>query len=133
MKTVLIAEDEEYNYLFIEEVLSDIACPDFSGDLKLIHAKDGNEAVEICKSNPNIDLILMDIKMPIMDGHTATIQIKAFRHDLVIIGQSAYTMDQYIIKFEENVFDDYITKPISENELQQKVMKYIGKQNTIVK
>ncbi len=119
--TVLVAEDEEYNYLYIEELLIDM-------DLKLIHAKDGKEAVEICKANTDINLILMDIKMPILDGHTATNQIREFRPELVIIGQSAYTLEQYIEKYCENPFDDYITKPINEDELKQKLMKYIAKQ-----
>jgi len=118
--TVLIAEDEEYNYLYIEELLIDM-------DLKLIHAKDGKEAIEICKANPDINLVLMDIKMPILDGHTATNQIRVFRPDLVIIGQSAYTLEQYIEKYCGNPFNDYITKPINETELKQKLMKYINK------
>ncbi len=120
LKTVLVAEDEENNYLFIEELLIDM-------NLRLIHAKNGQETVEICKSNPNIDLILMDIKMPIMDGNVAAKKIKEFRPDLKIIAQSAYTFEQYREKYHENVFDDYTEKPINEIELKQKVMKYFDK------
>ena len=117
LKTVLVAEDEEYNFLLIEEYLIDM-------DLKLIHAKDGKETVEICKANPNIDLILMDIKMPIMSGDTAAKLIKEFRPDLIIIAQSGYALETEIEKYI-GIFDDYITKPINEDELNQKVMKYI--------
>ncbi len=119
-KTILIAEDEEYNYFLIEELLKE-------PDVHLIRAKDGKETVEICKSNPNIDLILMDIKMPLLDGNTAAKQIKEFRPDVIIIAQSAYTLEQYKYKYRENVFDDYVAKPINGNELKQKVMKYFDK------
>ena len=122
-RTVLVAEDEEYNFLFIEELLIDM-------DLKLIHAKDGKETVEICKANPKIDLVLMDIKMPIMSGHEAAKLIKKFRPDLAIIAQSAYGLEQEIEKYGE-IFDDYVTKPIDEDDLKQKLMKYIVKQENI--
>ena len=73
------------------------------------------------------DIVLMDIKMPIMDGCTATKLIKELRPDLPVIAQSAYTLEQYHEKYNENPFDDYITKPINENVLKQKIMKYIDK------
>jgi len=93
--------------------------------LKIIHAKDGQETVEICKSNPNIDLILMDIKMPIMDGHEAAKQIKKLRPDLPIIAQSAYALENEKEKFSGDCFDEYITKPIDVKELKSKFKKFI--------
>jgi len=119
-KTILVAEDEEYNFLFIEELLIDM-------DLKLIHAKDGKETVEICKTNSKIDLILMDIKMPIMDGHEAAKIIKKQKPELPIIAQSAYALEHERAKYE-GIFDDYLTKPINENDLKQMVMKYFDLQ-----
>jgi len=116
-KTVLVAEDEEFNFLFIEELLIDM-------DLKLIHAKDGKETVDIFKSNPNIDLILMDIKMPIMTGHEAAKIIKEIKPNLPIVAQSAYALEHERAKYE-GIFDNYLTKPINENDLKQMVMKYI--------
>ncbi len=120
--TILIAEDDEYNYLFIEEILLNM-------DFKLIHAKNGKEAIDICKLNPEINLILMDIKMPIMDGNTAAKLIKEFRPDLPIIAQTAYYYEQCKEIYGEMVFDEYITKPINDDELKQKLMKYIDKSN----
>jgi len=116
-RTILVAEDEEYNFLFIEELLIDM-------DLKLIHAKDGRETIEIFKSNPNIDLILMDIKMPIMTGHEASIIIKELNTNIPIIAQSAYALEHERAKYE-GIFDDYLTKPINGEDLKQKVLKYI--------
>ncbi len=117
-KTILVAEDEEFNFLLIEEMLINM-------DFTIIHAKEGKEAVEIFKSNPNIDLILMDIKMPFMDGHTAALIIKEIKPNLPIIAQSAYALEHEIENYRNNAFDDYIIKPINEAELKQKVLKYI--------
>ncbi len=115
---ILVVEDEEYNYLLVEELIND-------GSIRLIHAKDGREAVKMCQLNKDIDLVLMDIKMPIMDGHTAAKLIKEFRPALPIIAQTAYALDHEIKQYSGGGFDDYITKPINEKELKQKVMKYI--------
>ncbi len=116
-KIVLVAEDVEYNFLFIEELLIYM-------NLKLIHAKDGKETVEIFKSNSHIDLILMDIKMPIMTGHEAAIIIKELNPNIPIVAQSAYALEHERAKYE-GIFDDYLTKPINENDLKRLVMKYI--------
>jgi signal transduction histidine kinase/CheY-like chemotaxis protein len=118
MTTVLIAEDEDVNFILIEELLSGM-------NLTLIHTKDGIETVETCKSNPDIGLVLMDIKMPCMDGHTAALKIREFCPNMPIIAQSAYALQHEIDKYSGAAFDDYITKPINEKELLQKVKKYI--------
>jgi PAS domain S-box-containing protein len=120
--SILVAEDEEYNFILIEMILK-------KEDFSLIHARDGQEAVDICKANPDIDIILMDIKMPIMDGHEAAKQIKIFRPDLIIIAQSAYTLEQYLSQYAENPFDDYISKPIMKEALKKTFLKYINNQS----
>lgn len=117
--TMLVAEDEEYNFLFIEELLNGM-------DLKLIHAKDGKETIDICRNNSDIHLVLMDIKMPLMDGHTAAQFIKKFRSDLPIVAQSAYALEHEIEKYR-GIFDDYITKPI-DAEILIKIVKQYQKQ-----
>lgn len=115
---VLIAEDEMINFLLIQKLLSDMK-------LNLLYAQTGKEAIRLCQTNPNIALILMDIKMPIMDGFTAAKEIQKLRPDLPIIAQSAYALTHEIEKFNQ-FFDDYITKPINKFELKQKVQKYLG-------
>ena len=115
--SVLVAEDDESNYLYIEELLLDF-------NIKILHAKNGNEAVELWKSNVEIDLILMDIKMPLMDGHEAAKIIKQHKPDLPIIAQSAYALEHERSKYE-GTFDDYLTKPIEEEMLKNILMKYI--------
>jgi len=116
-RTILVAEDLEYNFLFIEELLIEM-------DYKLIHAKNGEETVDICKTNPAISLVLMDIKMPIMDGYTAAKIIKESHPSLPIIAQSAYAMEQEKEKYQGCAFDDYITKPIDGDELKKKIVNW---------
>jgi len=84
--TILIVEDEEVNYLYLDILLTDIKL-----NLAILHAKHGKEAVKMCKEDSAINLILMDIKMPIMTGLEATRLIKEFRPDLPIIAQTAYS------------------------------------------
>lgn len=116
--TIIIAEDEEYNFRFIKELLNHF-------NFDIIHTRNGLETVNACKSNPNIKLVLMDIKMPLMDGHTAAKLIKEFYPELPIIAQSAYALDIEIDKYK-NVFDSYITKPINSKLLLEIINKHMG-------
>ena len=117
-KTILIAEDEDFNYLFLEEVL-------LKHKLKLMRAVNGKEAVEICEKHNSIDLVLMDIKMPVMDGYQATQKIKFLRPKLPVILQTAITEDSDLQKACENGCNDYIIKPIVKNELLRLLKKYL--------
>jgi len=116
-RIILVAEDEEYNFLLIEELLIEM-------DFKIAHTKDGLATIEFCKSNKDIALILMDIKMPLLDGYNAAKIIRQIHPDLPIIAQSAYALEKEIEKYS-GVFDDYIIKPIIEQELKDKVLKYL--------
>lgn len=112
-KTILIAEDEEINFLFIHTLLSKYAGFKFN----IIHAKDGQEAVEACSNNKNIDLVLMDIKMPIMNGYEATKIIKSKFPNLPIIAQTAYSTGQERELALRHGCDDFISKPIKKDNL----------------
>ncbi len=119
--TILVAEDEEVNYLYIEALFEDVMEDDFN----LIHAKNGKEAFEICTSNKNIDLVLMDIKMPVMNGHEATEKIKSEFPNLPIIAQTAYSTEsdkQFALKHGCN---DFISKPIDKEKLFGMINKYL--------
>ena len=117
-KTILIAEDEEVNYTFLVEALS-------NSNVNIIWAQDGKQAIEICKNTPNIDLILMDIKMPEVDGYEATRMIKSFRPNIPIIAQTAYAMAGEKEKSLKAQCDDFITKPIRVKTLITIVSKYL--------
>lgn len=117
MSSVLVAEDEEYNFLLIREILN-------YSNIDFLHAKNGQEAIDILQVNPSVQLVLMDLKMPVMGGYEAAIHIKQRRPDLPIIVQSAYTIEQDIAKYK-HCFDDYISKPLSEEKLLENIYIHI--------
>lgn len=89
-----------------------------------MHAITGVEAVEACHSNPDIDLILMDIQMPEMNGHEATRQIRQFNKDIVIIAQTAYVFSGDREKAIEAGCNDYISKPYNQSLMLALIKKY---------
>ncbi len=119
-KTILIAEDEEINYLYFKQIFKQT-------NASLIWVKTGLEAIEAVKNNPDISIILMDCKMPIMDGYTATTEIKKLKPELPIIAQTAFAMADEQEKSIESGCDDKITKPIRIKELFSILDKFLGK------
>ena len=120
--TILIVEDEEVNFLFIEILLSEkvnIACD-------ILHAKNGVEAIEMCQNNA-IDFVLMDINMPVMDGLEATKNIKKEFPNLPIVAQTAYSTREDKETALSAGCDDFITKPIDLNKLKAVLYKYLMK------
>lgn len=118
-KTVLIAEDEENNYRLMVTLLSRL-------NIDFIHARNGQEAVEICRENMDIDLVVMDIKMPVMDGYEATAKIKEFRPSLPIVAQTAYAFESDKNRVFSAGCDDYISKPINKENLNVIFRKYLS-------
>ncbi len=116
-KTILVAEDERSNFMLIEQILK-------PGKPSIIWAQNGIEAIEKFKNN-KIDLVLMDIKMPNIDGLAATKQMKDINNTIPIIAQTAYAMATDKNKILDAGCDDYITKPIKIAELKEKIMKYL--------
>ncbi len=110
-KHVLIVEDVEWNYKFLEVLLTSHV------KVKIFWAKDGVEAVNICREHPEIDLVLMDIQMPEMNGYEATRHIKEFRPKLPIIAQTAYVMANEMEKCFTAGCQGFISKPIRKDEL----------------
>jgi len=108
-KVILVAEDEEINYLFLEEVLSRTGA-------KVIWAKNGFEAIQMYQQN-EVDLILMDLKMPEMNGYESMQQIKDKKGKTKIIAQTAFAMSGEREEILEAGFDGYISKPIKISEL----------------
>lgn len=115
---ILVAEDEISNFKLIEAILK-------RNNYKIIRAENGEEAVEMCRNNSDIRLVLMDIRMPIMDGLIATKKIKSFNPDLPIIAQTAYAMDGDENKAKEEGCNDYISKPIKKELLLEKLKAFL--------
>ena len=117
LDTILIVDDEISNYDYLAEIVQEHC-------RNMLHAFDGEQAIDFCRNNQQIDLILMDIKMPGIDGNTATKLIKAFRPNLPIIAQTAYANDNDKEQFLESGFDDFICKPFSIKTLCSLIDKY---------
>ena len=107
---ILIAEDDPLSSDLLRVFLS-------STSRELLFAKTGTEAVNICRSDPNIDIVLMDIKMPEMDGYEATKKIREFNNDIVIIAQTAFALVGDRDKAIKAGCNDYISKPITKNKI----------------
>jgi CheY-like chemotaxis protein len=91
----------------------------------ILTARTGNEAVNICRNNPDLDLILMDIQMPEMNGYEATSQIRQFNKDVVIIAQSAYALSHDRQKAIDAGCNDFISKPILKDDLLTLIQKHL--------
>jgi CheY-like chemotaxis protein len=117
-KKVIIAEDEEANFLLLAEYLEPTA-------IQVIHAGDGNEILEILqKIEP--DIILLDMKMPKMSGFEVISKIRQMNKSVPIIAQTAYTMVGDKDKIIQAGCNDYISKPIEEEKLIEKMSKYLN-------
>lgn len=116
-KVILIAEDDNINFLLFQKMMQ-------NKGYEIIRAHDGQEAVDICINNSNIDLVLMDIKMPVMNGFEAIEQIRPIRPQLPIIAQTAYSSSEDKVKITKAGFDDYITKPLNRERLFELIDKF---------
>ncbi|MFO7999684.1 MAG: PAS domain S-box protein [Marinilabilia sp.] len=114
---ILIAEDDEISEILLVEVLNSLA-----GDI--VNARTGLDAVDACREHRDIDLVLMDIQMPEMNGYEATKKIREFNKDVVIIAQTAYGLSGDREKSIEAGCNDYISKPISQDKLIALIEKY---------
>jgi PAS domain S-box-containing protein len=116
---ILIAEDEDSNFTVLNILLTKRM------NARTIRANNGVEAVQLCRENPEIAIVLMDIKMPLLDGYEATIQIKEFLPQLPIIAITAFGLTGDESKALAAGCDDYIAKPIQTTQLIEKVNKWL--------
>ncbi len=114
---ILIAEDDEVSALFITTVLEKIS-------REILYAETGVEAIDVCRNNPDIDLVLMDIKMPVLNGYEAVKQIRNFNKEVIIFAQTAYALSGDREKAIMAGCNDYISKPILNDKLQTLIHKY---------
>lgn len=113
-KTVLIAEDVNDNFLFLKTYLR-------KTKINVLWAKDGREAIDMCTKNNDIDIVLMDIRMPNVDGYEATAEIKKMKPNMPVIAQTAYALNSDYQKVFDSGCNDYITKPILGASLLEKM------------
>jgi signal transduction histidine kinase len=113
---ILVAEDDEISNSLISRMLQKIS-------KEVLHARTGVEAIVTCRKNPDLDLVLMDIRMPDMDGYEATRQIRQFNKDVIIIAQTAYAFSGDREKAIEAGCNEYISKPINKTLLYELIKK----------
>lgn len=119
-KTILVAEDEPANFLFIEKILK-------ATEVKILRAENGAEAVSFASTHPEIDLVLMDIYMPNLDGFEAVKQIKAIRPGLPVVAQTFYQQEITEKEFGISGFDAIIRKPVNINKLLAMLERFLVK------
>ena len=119
-KKILIVEDDLVNRLLLVELLD-------NPSVKVLTAQNGLEALDLVEKDRSIDLVLMDIKMPVMDGVEATMIIRKNGGTMPIIAQSAYAQTSDIVRALEAGCSDYITKPIDSKDLYVKLNQYLNK------
>jgi signal transduction histidine kinase/CheY-like chemotaxis protein len=119
-KTILIVEDDMNNYTYIEKIL-------LLTNIKILHAWNGMEAIELLKNHSEISLVLMDFKMPVLDGYEATRLIKEFRPELPIIAQTAYAFSNDKTKAFDAGCNDYLSKPFQKDIIIEAIGKYLEK------
>jgi hypothetical protein len=117
---MLIVEDDEISYSLLSRIVQKIS-------KEILHAITGVQAVESCRNNPDLDLVLMDIRMPMMNGLEATQQIRQFNKDVIIIAQTAYGFSGDCEKAMEAGCNDYISKPINKTLLYELINKHCNK------
>lgn len=116
-KKIMIVEDDVSSRLYLNKILEKTGA-------SLLSACDGKEAIEIARANPDIDIILMDIQLPRIDGYGAAKVIRELRKDVIIIAQTAYSLLGDRERIISSGFDDYIVKPIFPRQLIEKLGKY---------
>ncbi len=117
-KNILVVEDEDVNFIFINLILT-------NNHFNVLRACTGTEAVMYVKNNTNIDLILMDIELPELNGWGAILQIKKIDEKLPIIVQTAFNLKEYEKRCFEMGCQAFIAKPYNANDLLAQIKKYL--------
>jgi CheY-like chemotaxis protein len=114
-RKILIVEDDISSRLYLNKILE-------RAGAELFNAENGLEAVNMALNNPDIELILMDIQLPVMDGGTAARKIRESGKSIKIIAQTAYGFTSEMEEMLSSGFDDYIIKPIYSDQLINKII-----------
>jgi two-component system CheB/CheR fusion protein len=117
--TILIVEDEPLNLFMLKEFLR-------PSGIRILHAGTGDDAVKLYQEHKDIDLILMDIRIPGMNGYTATREIRKSSKKIPIIAQTAYAMQEDRKKCLEAGCNDFLSKPLNKELLLQSIVKFLG-------
>lgn len=123
-KKILIVEDDLSSRLYLNKILE-------KAGVNILNAGDGQEAVDIAINNPDIDIILMDIQLPVLDGYSALAKIREVRKDIVVVAQTAYGLLGDKEKILNSGFNDYIIKPILSQNLIEKLTENLKRKYSL--
>jgi CheY-like chemotaxis protein len=121
-KKILIVEDDLSSRLYLNKILE-------KTEAIILNAGDGQEALDIALGNPDIDIILMDLQLPVMDGYSTAQKIRGFREKVIIIAQTAYGLMDEKERIMDSGFDDYMIKPIISQNLIDKLKSNLSGKN----
>jgi CheY-like chemotaxis protein len=123
-KTILIAEDDHFSYVYLKEILSGTG-------IKILYADNGIRAFAECLKSQNISVVLMDVKMPVVNGLESTRLIKKYKPHIKIIAQTAFAMPEDKQKCFNAGCDDYVTKPVIPEELFTKLIHIFSDEKSL--
>lgn len=118
-KNILVVEDDEASAFLLGEILKGTGA-------RIDYTTDGKEAIEFVRQHPDTDLILMDVHLPMIDGFTATREIKSFARDVVVIAQTAYAFSNNRLEAREAGCDEFLTKPLRPAILLDKMSGFLS-------
>jgi len=124
-RKILIVEDDLSSKLYLNKILE-------KTEVTILNAGDGQEAIDIILANPDTDIVLMDIQLPVMDGYTTAKKIREFRKNIIIIAQTAYGLLGEKEKILDSGFDDYLIKPIFSQNLIDKLESNLDRMKSSV-
>lgn len=122
-RKILIVEDDLSSRLYLNKILE-------KAGVIILNAGDGQEAVNMAFNNPDLDIILLDIQLPVLDGYSALIKIREFRKDIIIIAQTAYGLLGDKEKILNSGFNDYVIKPILAQNLIEKLVTNLSRKSS---
>jgi CheY-like chemotaxis protein len=117
-RKILVVEDDLSSRLYLNKILE-------KAEVTIFNAGNGQEAIDIVLSHYDIDVVLMDIQLPVVDGYAAAKKMKEFRKDLIIIAQTAFGLSDEKEKILNSGFDDYLIKPIFSHNLIDKIKLHL--------
>jgi CheY-like chemotaxis protein len=117
---ILIVEDDLSSRLYLNKILE-------KAGIIILNAGDGQEAVNLVLNNPDIDIVLMDIQLPVMDGYTALVKIREIRKNIIVIAQTAYGLLGDKEKILNSGFNDFVIKPILSQNLIEKLIANLNR------
>ncbi len=117
-RNILIADDDPYSLAMLEFMLKDT-------NINILVARDGQQVLDLFYSE-QLDMLLLDIRMPRKDGYQLVKEIRTAKKDIPVIAQSAFALPEHIKKSIETGFDDHLVKPVSRENLYNTLIKYLG-------